>query len=612
MKRLKIKYLTLIAGIALLSASCSDLLNQEPTTDLGSEQFWKSVNDAESALNGTKSDIRYLFNRDYYLDGMTEYVKVRGNVFSADKANDGRAYTGKYKMDPIGYGGQWAAMYRYCYGGINRINYVLENIERMIANESNPTNIKSLNEIIGEAKLMRALVYFRLITMWGDVPYIDKRINDNSEVENISRTSITVIKTKIIDDLNDAFSKLPESTNVLGRSAKPAAQALRGKVYLYWACWNHFGWPELDTFTPSEEEAQAAYKAAADDFRHVIDDYGLTLFRNGEPGMPGELGKADVLPNYFDLFMPTANGDPEFVFAFTHGGTNTGQGDQLMRDLAGRDLEYSQCWVSPRFCLADRYQSVETGEFCTPLMAVNPSQPDARTRQNSALNPQSYANRDYRLKSSIMWDYEMCMGMMSKKETGWIPFIYKTWGSTVTINGVNYITYNTDGTTSGYVFRKFVRNYAGLERHEGDFNWPVIRLADVYLMYAEADNAINGPQPYAIDLVNKIRHRGNLPILKSNKTDTPEHFFDAIEQERIVELIAEGHRLFDLRRWRAIERVWCPPGGEGKKLYDTHGAQEDEYFVNQNELSYQRCYIFQIPEDERNKNPNLTQNKPWR
>ncbi|MCD8317580.1 MAG: RagB/SusD family nutrient uptake outer membrane protein [Paraprevotella sp.] len=284
-----------------------------------------------------------------------------------------------------------------------------------------------------------------------------------------------------------------------------------------------------------------------------------------------------------------------------------------MRDLAGRSVENSQCWVSPQFELADKYQSTVTGDYCPSLVPLNPSTtPDARTRTNSALNPQSYANRDYRMKSTIMWDYEVCMGLMSKKETGWVPFIYKTWGADVVINGKTLTSYNTDGTNSGYVFRKFVRNYAGEERGDGDFNWPVIRLADVFLMYAEADNKVNGPQAYAIDLVNRVRHRGNLPPLTADKTSSADKFFDAIKQERIVELVGEGQRAFDTRRWREIEKVWCEPGGTGRKLYDTWGAQVAEYYVNQNNLAYERCYIFQIPESERNKNPNLTQNKPFR
>ena len=337
-------------------------------------------------------------------------------------------------------------------------------------------------------------------------------------------------------------------------------------------------------------------------------------------GKVKKLGGATNLPNYYYLFLPSANGDPEFVFTFEHGGTSTAQGEQLMRDMAGRTVQYSQSWVNPRANIADRYQSTVTGDFCPPMKRMSPSA-TARVTANSSLNPQSYANRDYRMKSSIMWDYEQCMGMMSLKETGFTQYEYKNWEGPLSVFEENpdgsvtekkYTTYNILSTT-GYVFRKFVRNYAGQDRTDGDFNWPVFRLADVFLMYAEADNEINnGPTAKSISLVNRIRHRGNLPPLTNAMTAGHDAFFDAIEQERIVELLAEGHRVWDLRRWRRLEKVYGGPGSNGYKWYDVFGAQENEYWVNSPSLQYEQCYIFRIPESERNKNPNLTQNKPWR
>jgi hypothetical protein len=517
-------------------------------------------------------------------------------------------------------------MYRYLYGGVNRANYVIDNVEKMLADAS-PSSRTSLETIIGEARLLRGMVYFKLISMWGDVPLIDHIIYDNSEVESITRTPIADVRKFIYDDFTYAYEKLPVKASDVGRAAKPAALAFRGKLQLYWACWNRFGWPELETFTPSATEASAAYAAAAADFKSVIDDYGLTLFRNGEPGECDEPGKAENLPNYYYLFTPEANGDPELIMVFTHGGLGTSQGEELMRDFAGRNHEGSQVWVTPRYEIADRYQSITTGDFCEPLIPMNPDQAGkevAYSTPNSALNPQSYTDRDYRMKSTIQWDYEISIGFTSRLATGWCPYIYKTWNTNITAANysqfpglteanIGQITYNTDGTNSGYVFRKFVRNTAGLGRSEGNYHWPVMRLADVYLMYAEAINEVNGgPDEKAIELLNKIRHRGNLPPLAADKTASKEAFFNAIEQERIVELIGEGQRGFDLRRWRAIERVWCPPyDNNGVWRRDTHGANQQRYFQNQSERVYQQCYIFRIPPGERDRNPNLTQNTPW-
>ena len=618
------QYSFLLLAVLTLVSCRQDLLEQDPTDQLSSSQYWKNESDAQSALAGLVSDTRYLFNRDYYLDGMGEYVKMRGNSFLDNNGNNGRAYMGRWDYLPWGFGGWFDNMFKYCYGAVNRANYVIENVTRM-RDQASGSSRDALNTIIAECKLMRALVYFRLITWWGDVPYVDWNVKSNDEVASLPRTPIADIYSHLISDLDEVVAALPVKAAVRGRYSKPAAIALRGKIHLYWACWNHFGWPELDTFTPSEAEAQAAYKAAREDFRAVIEDYGLDLFRGGEPGVcdePAEVWPAGTtnLPNYYYLFLPSANGDPEFVFTFEHGGTSTAQGEQLMRDMAGRTVQYSQSWVNPRANIADRYQSTVTGDFCPPMKRMSPSA-TARVTANSSLNPQSYANRDYRMKSSIMWDYEQCMGMMSLKETGFTQYEYKNWEGPLSVFEENpdgsvtekkYTTYNILSTT-GYVFRKFVRNYAGQDRTDGDFNWPVIRLADVFLMYAEADNEINnGPTAKSISLVNRIRHRGNLPPLTNAMTAGHDAFFDAIEQERIVELLAEGHRVWDLRRWRRLEKVYGGPGSNGYKWYDVFGAQENEYWVNSPSLQYEQCYIFRIPESERNKNPNLTQNKPWR
>ncbi|WP_298732310.1 RagB/SusD family nutrient uptake outer membrane protein [uncultured Chitinophaga sp.] len=612
MKRssLRISIICILSAWSILTAGCmKNLLDQEPTTELGAASYWKTEDDATFAIMGAYANVRSLFDRDYYLDGHGEYFRTRGTSTVADDLLHGDAYRdGNY--NPSGYGGSFDRMFKNLYGGVNRANYVIDNVTKMLPNAT-AASLPNLERIIGEARLLRGMVYFRLISMWGHVPYIGSTVYSNAEVATIARTPIAQVKDSIMADLTYAFEKLPVKAPEIGRASKAAALAFRGKLQLYWACWNDFGWPELEGFTADKGAAAAAYNAAAADFRKVINDYGLTLFRGGAPGEIDSLGKADKLPNYYYLFTPVANGDPEMIMAFNHGGTGTNQGEELMRDVAGRSHENSQCWVSPRYEIADRYQSTITGDFAPKLIPMNPAAPNARTASNSALNPRSYADRDYRMKASIMWDYEVSVGLASLKVTNWVPFIYKTWNQPVTIDGEKYTTYNTDGCNSGYVLRKFLRNYAGQGRSDGDYNFPVMRLADVYLMYAEATNAVNGPQADAIDLLNKIRHRGNLPPLSGEKTASKEAFFSAIEQERIIELFGEGHRGFDLRRWRALERVWGPPGGPGVWRMDTHNAQVTRYYQNTTPREYQQNYIFRIPQSERDRNPNLTQNTPW-
>jgi starch-binding outer membrane protein, SusD/RagB family len=597
------------AVLTVIFSSCmKDLLELQPTSELGSAAFWKTEDDALSALMGAYSAARECFYDDYLWDGKGEYQRTRGDESAS-------AAFRKRNFNPQGGLDDHDNFYRELFGVVNHTNYVIENIRlRMLPNASATSRVQ-LEEIIAEARFLRGMAYHRLIAMWGDVPYIHKIIYSNAEVADITRTPIKQVKDSIIADFTYGVEKLPIKARGLGRAAKPAALAFRGKTHLYWASWNNFGWPELADFQPSPTEAQAAYTAAAADFKRVVDDFGLTLFKNGEPGEIDALGKADILPNYYHLFIPPANGDlsGEVIFAFTQGGIGSMQSEQLMRHISGRSHEGSQLWVTPRYEILDRYQSIITGDFVAPLTPMNPANnPGARTAPNSAINPQSFVDRDYRMKGTVMWDGEVSMGFSSLQNTGWKPFIYASWNAPITIDGVALRTYDDGGgCQTGVVYRKFLRNYPGLGRSQGDFYFPLMRLADVFLMYAEATNEVNGPQPVAVALVNKVRYRGKLPPLAPEKYATKEEFFVAIEQERIVELIGEGHRGFDLRRWRALERVWTPPNTAGIWRRDSHGFDRQRYFHFASERTYEQNYIFRIPPSERDRNPNLTQNTPW-
>lgn len=630
MKQYNKKSITIVCalGLCLLSStSCVDnLLDQTPKGELAASLYWQTEDDAEYAVNGVYAQARAMFNRDYTFDGNTEYLRFRGNVSTSQATGDRSiAYrNGSYSNPSSSYGSSFDTYYQYAYATINRANYVIQNIEeRMLPNATTEASVEKLESFIGEARMLRGMAYFRLISMWGDVPYFDKIIESNDEVANISRTSITEIKQHIYDDFTYAWEHLPDKPVALGRFTKWGALAFRGKLQLYWACWNRTswpwetpvspegGWPELTTFKADPAASAQAYKDAAADFRKVIEESGITLFRNGEPGDWGEMGDCEVLPNYFYLFLPTANSDPELMVGFVHGGTGTGQGEELMRDFGTRATEGSQGWGQPRAEIANRYQSTVTGDFCEPLIPMDPTAPDARTAKNSTLNPESYRDRDYRMKASFLWDGETMVTMLNLAYDQIRKYQYKTL--TGTVDGYGAI--NADGDQTGYIMRKFVRNYAGQGRSDGDYHMPVLRLADVYLMYAEAANEAYGPTGdggLALDVVNRVRHRGNLPALKPEKYADKETFFYAIEQERIVELFAEGQRFFDIRRWRSIERCFLPPQtSPGYRCYDTHGALRATYFNNTSLLNYQRQYIFRIPPSERNKNPNLTQNTPW-
>jgi hypothetical protein len=299
------------------------------------------------------------------------------------------------------------------------------------------------------------------------------------------------------------------------------------------------------------------------------------------------------------LFQYFNEYDPEVIFSVQFGGPLLGQGEEMMRDFGTRNTGNAQCWVAPTTRLPNRYQLVSTGDYAPPLV-LNSNAAGA----NSSSNPASYVGRDYRMRATMLWDGQKMLALTTDglSVLDSIPFRF---GSR---DGVQFINY--DGAPSGYIFRKWVRQTGGIGRSDGPQDLYMMRLPDVWLMYAEAVNESNGgPTPELFTLLNRIRRRGNLPALVQSKFATKADFFKAIEQERIVELVGEGHRFFDIRRWKKAEEIWPMPGGQ--VLLDTRGVRVRDEFVNVPERNYQRYYVFRIPTGEIEVNPKIIQNTAW-
>ncbi|MCL3779548.1 RagB/SusD family nutrient uptake outer membrane protein [Prolixibacteraceae bacterium JC049] len=151
---------------------------------------------------------------------------------------------------------------------------------------------------------------------------------------------------------------------------------------------------------------------------------------------------------------------------------------------------------------------------------------------------------------------------------------------------------------------------------------PIIRMADLYLMRAEANNEYNGPQQKVYDDLNKVRARVNLPkveevysnakIVKNvGKHTTKSGLRSIIHQERLIELSFEGHRYYDILRWkRAAEFFNSPLLG-----WDIDKSSADDFYVlsakQLREFETPRNYLFPIKLSELTMNPKLVQNPGW-
>jgi hypothetical protein len=178
--------------------------------------------------------------------------------------------------------------------------------------------------------------------------------------------------------------------------------------------------------------------------------------------------------------------------------------------------------------------------------------------------------------------------------------------------------------STGYFIKKLVSFRSGTTTTSPSpsrFSIPVIRLSDLYLLYAETLNEIKDvPDNEVYQWVDSIRLRAGLEgVVDSwakysaipNKPSTKEGMRDIIKRERMIELAFEGQRFFDLRRWKDAMRYANQP----VQGWDYKGVKADEYyqittyFTNRNYTT--KDYLWPLYNTAITKNSNLVQNPGW-
>jgi starch-binding outer membrane protein, SusD/RagB family len=568
---MKRKILVFVSLLSLIYMNSCYELDTVPYDQISAGTFWKTENHAKQAMMGVYEQMKNQFTFGT--------INLTDNLSDIAIGYDGQAYeaagNGSYTNRTNFVVNHW----RSSYDGVQRANSVIKNVSEMDI----PADKKA--PIIGEARFMRALYYFHLVDFYGGVPLYDETTDLNRDFNNMlkPRSTAEQVKAFIISDLDAAINSLPVTWAAAdyGRATKGAAYALRGKVYLYNKEW----------------------KKAIADFEEIVynksNNYGYEL-----------------LGNYANLFNFSGHTSKEMIFAIQNkGGVGFDYGMPLAFYLGTRST-FGSCWNNgmPSTPLADMYENLDGtpfnwNNFIPGFNESNTVKGTAftathtngvlRTIPDTTLLGQIYRGRDPRMMQSLIVPYSYY--------TGWnanLPRVMQFVVATGVNENFGQIRNNKGWST--YFWRKFVpeANLNGLltNRAHTPFNFPLIRLADVLLMLSEAYNE-DGQLPKAIVELNKVRARSSMPglntaswLMVSNKAE----MFTRIMHERAVELAGEGHRFSDLRRWGLAKSML-----NGKIEKGLTGAN---LFTRKFE---DRDYLWPIPAQEIEVNPELTPNPGW-
>ena len=217
MKNLKFKNI-LIAFVLIVS--CSDDFVNVDSQDVNSETFFENEEEYQQALIGAYDGLQYT------------YV----NVMLGEIASDNTLAGGESATDVIGFqeiddmrhtpnNANLRDIWNWMYGAVNRANFILEFQDK--------TDFPNKNNVVGQARFLRAYYNFELVKWFGDIPFlVDKRIQFGDQF-TIGRSPKAEVYALIEADLIFAAANLPYSQSQAGRVTKGAAQGLLGKAYLY-------------------------------------------------------------------------------------------------------------------------------------------------------------------------------------------------------------------------------------------------------------------------------------------------------------------------------------------------------------------------------------------
>jgi len=502
---------------------------------------------------------------------------------------------------------------------------------------------------IAEVKFLKAFYHYWLLRMYGPIPLIRENLPVSASVDavQVPREQVDDCFDYIVSLLDEAIPNLPQSlvrpATEAGHITREIGMSLKAKVLMEAASPLFNGNTDYASFiNPENNEPffnqtfdSEKWVKAAEAWRTAVaeaETQGHELFRF-QP-------------------MPTDKVNDSLRVHMNIRGSMSEGNLNLNREGVWLDMAQNVKYFQERnmLCFDSRFSST-----FQPLIVLDPTLKVAEQfytdhgvlmeEDEEWLSSGKYADR-YKLRTSTYEDRyiikqgEVTAGLNYDREArfyGNLAFDRCQWFGNGRFDKEDMWTLRTRNgdpmaaggvPITGYGGRKVI-NYqsamketAGGEITSSNYGWPVIRLADMYLSLAEALNEAYGPSNEVYEYIDKVRDRAGLEgVVASytkyavasakNKYSTQDGLRSIIHQERLIELYNEGHRYWDIRRWKRAKEMW-----HNKPI------QGWNYLAREPELYYQimthhtpqfnsKDYLYPIREYDLNVNQRLVQNPGW-
>jgi len=558
-------------------SSCKSFLDEQVYSLRTEGNMYTKYEDADMAVMGIYSILSGADGFRFPWQCLTTYGTDEAINYMGGVQNANYFRVSNYSLSASD--AQVSALYALIYSAIMNCNEAYWQIDKMNMREDLKQRLQA------EALFLRAFCYFNLVQLWGEVRLNVGMPNFNEIVSrNAVRSPVSEVYARIAEDIEFAKQYLPvkwdyrgkETDDYRGRATKYAAYGLAAKIYLTMASGSKYG--------------VAGYEFDSNEYYRLAKGNADTVMVDGKG-----IGGHDLLSTYDDVFSYKNKYNREILFDMTFCIGGPGSAYAKMGGPLGQGSfpYYVGGWPGRGYLRPSLYLALNTYGH-TLLIA------------DGAGVISQFTSDDARFWFNI---------------------------ATYTLNGTTGLPQNNlRGDPAQWTAQKFSMRTVTLEGGYGwqfaPMNHPVLRYADVLLIYAEAAGMLNLNDASAYNAANLVRQRAKVPgrnptyLADWNPGDfaDTDQFMDAILAERMKELCFEGHRRFDLLRTSRLFRAIEDMKTAARNLETTHNkALADLVYasdiINQKYDVNVKPYhiLFPIPQYEMNivTNPNYKQNPGW-
>lgn len=484
-------------------------------------------------------------------------------------------------------------------------------INQAIVDVNNGTLEQEVKDnIIGQALFMRAYTYFDMVRYHGGVPYITIPQDRYEDDLYVRRNSTKECFEFILKDLDEAISKLPErilpTSADYGKIDGNFALAFKAKVLL------HMASPQ---FNPSNPWDNTYWTQAYEVTKQAYEKLKSQGYR--------------LVENYEDIALVERNAETVFavINSYPNKVANWDYGVRPGSESRG------PAYACPTWEFIKQFPMKDGKSFDDPTGAYYKSE--------DQLLQSYWENRDPRFEKSIVWNgkiYEVS-GKTGKRQYTALGIAHELDDFGINPKaGVN--STNLDRYSGFFIEKNSLLRLTQAEVQQYDVDYIVMRFAEVMLNYAETANE-TGHIDDAKAILLEIRKRAGIePGAEGDygiKATTREEMREAILAERNIEFCFEGHRFWDLRRLRMLDRldgttkhgveaIAINPDGTEMTMAEAR-AKADRFELVEKDFKYsllqvprsgvqtnsvpETYYFFPIQQDVLDRNKNLEQNKDW-